>query len=486
MTVTEPMDMPAQLDAETLPADAVLVIAQEGVPTSDNRSVALGALDWRDPHSLKPMHYCDDVAGVVSPVGRVDSLTGLTVENLADKIGSSGQYVVGLVRFDLGYDDSGNLLNPMACGREIARLVQGGFLTGASMELGSNAEVEYECIELDPEDPEWCLTYQETLMKGTIVATAMTPTQALDEAGIVDVGDAPASTEAVTAAAVRRLHTWCTPVANPTTAPVTAAAVQGMPEVPPHDAFFMPEPDGYQDLIVDGWRVYGHIAPRDVCHVGIKGYCQTCPTSDTGYDAFHQVPLRTDDGVLRVGLLCTDRLHTDLTNDDGQWITADEARRIAFENPGARAAYLRATDGVHGLWVCGVLHPNVSPEQLARIESTPVSGEWFSVELADGTVIPQELVVVNCVNARGFLNVGERARVLTASINGDPEPVVVSMVASLGRGKGCGCDEHHQAPVTAAAPAEPDRLARIERALAAAGIDVDGAELDAIAASIGR
>lgn len=485
MTVTEPVDTPDQLSDETLPQDAVIVICQEGVPTSDNRQVAQGACDWRDPQPLKPNHYTDEVAGVIEGIGRVDTVTGLTTENIADRIGTSGDYIVGLVRFDLGYDDSGNLLNPAACGREIARMAQGGFLTGASIEPGANAEYEFECIELDPDDPEWCLNYQTTMTKATIIATAMTPTQALDEAGIVDVGDAPQTAEAITASALERARWWNNPAVQTLRQPIVASAVATMPDVPPHAAFFMPEADGYQDLIVDGWKVYGHVAPPDVCHVGIKQYCQTCPTSQTGYDAFHQLPLRTDDGLLKVGLLCTDRLHTDLQHSDGSWVTGDEARRIAYENPGARAAYLRAIDGKHGLWVSGVLHPNVSPEQLARLEATPVSGEWFSVELADGTVLPQELIAINCVNSRGFLNIGERARVLTASINGNPEPVVVSMVAALGRGAGCGCDDHkHTKPVTAAA-VDDDRLGRIERALAGAGIDLDGAELDALASTIG-
>lgn len=479
MTDTAPMPMPT--DTETLPGSAVIVLAHEGEPTSDNRIMLPDSLTWRDPQPLKPMHYCDEVAGLITPIGRVASLSGLTVDNVAAKVGTSGSYIVGLVTFDLGYDAEGNLLNPDACGREIARQVQGGFLTGASVELGGNAEIELECLEYDPEDPEWCIKYQETLVSGVAVATAMTPTQAIESAGITDVGGPPAP---VAASALARMRVWQCP--DPTAPPVIASAVAGMPDPPPRDAFFVPEADGYMDLITDGWRVYGHIAPPDVCHVGIQQYCQLCPTSDTGYDAFHQVPLRTAEGVVKVGLLCTDVLHTDLQHEDGTWITADEARRIAYENPGARAAYLRAIDGEHGLWVSGVLHPNVSPEQLARIESTPVSGDWRSIELADGTIIPQELISVNCVNTRGFPDVGNRARVLTASINGQPEPVVVSMVAALGRGQGCGCDQHH-APTTAAAGTDADRLARIEQVLRDAGLfdQADQRALEALAAAIG-
>lgn len=479
MTDTMPAAMPS--DTETLPGSAVIVLAHEGEETSDNRMMLPGSLSFRDPQPLKPSHYSDDVAGTITPVGRVASLGGLTVENVAAKVGTTGDYVVGLVTFDLGYDAEGNLLNADAPGREVARQVQGGFLTGASVELGGNAEIELDCMEYDPEDPEWCIRYQETLAKGVIVATAMSPTQAIESAGIKDVGGPP---QAVAASALAAMRMW--PCPDPNAAPVVASAVAGMPDVVPHDALFMPEPDGYMDLTIDGWHVYGHIAPPDVCHVGIQQYCQLCPTSDTDYDAFHQVSLNTDQGVVKVGLLCTDVLHTDLQHDDGTWITADEARRIAYENPGARAAYLRAVDGEHGLWVSGVLHPNVSPEQLARIESTPVSGDWRSIELADGTIIPQELISVNCVNTRGFLDVGNRARVLTASINGNPEPVVVSMVAALGRGQGCGC-EHH-APVTAAPAADSDaRLARIEQVLRDSGLlaQADNNALEALAAAIG-
>jgi hypothetical protein len=488
MTVTETGIAPAQITSETLPANAVLVLAQEELPTSDNRIMAAGSVAWRDPMPLKPEHYCDEVAGVISPVGRVASLAGLTVENLAEKIGTAGAYIVGLVTFDLGYDSQGNLLDPDAEGRDVARQAEGGFLTGASVELGSNAEFEYECMELDPEDPEWCLAYAERLVSGTVIACAMTPTQALETAGIIDVGDPPASppdVAAVAASALERSRWWATP--DPTARPVVASAVASMPAQLPRDAFFMPEPDGYMDFTVDGWRCYGHIAPPDVCHVAIKDYCQLCPTSDTGYDAFHQLPVRTDDGILKVGLLCTDTLHIDLQHDDGTWVTGEEARQIAFENPGARAAYLRATDGAHGLWVCGVLHPQVSPEQISRIETTPVSGEWRSIELADGTVIPQELITVNCVNVPGYPNVGPRARVLTASINGNPEPAIVAMSAALGRGRGCDCEQHRHPVAASAAPQEGDRLARIEAALTAAGLleALDAGELDALAARIG-
>lgn len=159
---------------------------------------------------------------------------------------------------------------------------------------------------------------------------------------------------------------------------------------PPREAFEVPEPDHLQPVVVRDGRVTGHLASWRTCHTGVRGVCQLAPRSASGYRAFHTGSVVCADGsVLAVGRLTAATSHAPL--DAGP----DAARRH-YEDSGTVWALVRASDGRHGIWVSGVVLPDVPEEVLVRAASCPLSGDW---RMIDGHL---ELVAALSVPVPGF------------------------------------------------------------------------------------
>lgn len=149
--------------------------------------------------------------------------------------------------------------------------------------------------------------------------------------------------------------------------------------VPPADWFETQEPPGKMPLTVtDEGRVFGHIATWDSCHVGYGG-CVSPPRSPSGYGLFHVCELDTDQGPVSVGKLMFS------PRQGGHADSRATARAAAayYDRTGMVAAYLRATDGRHGIWTCGSLNPALSEQQRNQMRRElrlhPPSGDWRPV-----------------------------------------------------------------------------------------------------------
>lgn len=150
-------------------------------------------------------------------------------------------------------------------------------------------------------------------------------------------------------------------------------------DVPPREWFETQEPPGKMPLTVteDG-RVFGHIATWDSCHVGYGG-CVSPPRSPSGYSKFHVCELDTDNGPVVVGKLM-------FSPSQGGHADARVSARAAgayYDKTGMVAAYLRATDGQHGIWTCGSLNPALTATQRKQMRRElrlhPPSGDWRPV-----------------------------------------------------------------------------------------------------------
>ncbi|MEV4895107.1 hypothetical protein AB0K48_37590 [Nonomuraea sp. NPDC055795] len=67
-----------------------------------------------------------------------------------------------------------------------------------------------------------------------------------------------------------------------------------------------------------------------------------------------------------------------------------------YDNTCAQIAVVRAGEDEHGIWVAGALIPGVTPEQVAELRRSPLSGDWREVR---GRL---ELVAALAVNSSGF------------------------------------------------------------------------------------
>lgn len=195
----------------------------------------------------------------------------------------------------------------------------------------------------------------------------------------------------------------------------TALTAGAAPARPPLAWFQRAEADEPTPLtITDDGQVYGHAALWGTCHLGLPG-CTTPPANASGtYSWFHLGELDTDGGLTAVGTITLDTGHASLQAN------ARNAVRH-YDDTGTQAAYVRAMDGMFGIWVCGTLKPDLDMAIVRELRAAKLSGDWRPV---GGNA---ELVGLLAVNVPGFPVPREQALMACAE-NGDTR--VMALVAA--------------------------------------------------------
>jgi len=219
-----------------------------------------------------------------------------------------------------------------------------------------------------------------------------------------------------------------TNTANTSTAGLTAASVA--PLKPARALFERPEPDRVMPMTYeDGGAVYGHLAPWESCHVGLSGgafdECVVAPRSATDYQQFHLGQLETAEGdTIAVGKIVLATGHASAAADL-------QAATRHYDHTGSVGAFIRASNGRHGIWASGVLRSDLTPEQLRDLRANSVSGDWRAF---NGVL---ELVAALAVPVPGFpipraqLALAASGEIQTLILT--PEPVIASYSASQRR-----------------------------------------------------
>lgn len=424
-------------DAAALPSQAVMVVAREGEMTGDRRIVEPGALSWRElPLALTINHDDDRIAGSVLAMGRTDTPDAVTVDTFDATTGDTGAYVMAVVEFRLDVED----------GVYAARLVgenADGPLRGVSMEVGDEV-IEWECTETDEDG--FCTSEVMHLLEGRIGAVTLTPFQAIESARVLVTADGSPSSFRVVPP-------------TPTTPGVVVAAA--VPDAAPAVWFADPELDAPTPVTVtDDGRLFGHIALWGTCHTGFPDRCVTPPPGDD-FSLFHLGSYRTAEGdLLPVGTYTIDTGHAPLRDAANRPVSAFDAA-AHYDHTGTAAAYVRAGEDEHGIWIAGTLAPGISADVATVMQAAKPSGDWRP---RAGRLT---LMAVLAVNVPGFPV--QHTRSLVA--HGEPLALVA---ASAPTGDGCGCGSHDGALA--------GRVARLEAVVAA--LDLDAAAIDALAASI--
>lgn len=192
-----------------------------------------------------------------------------------------------------------------------------------------------------------------------------------------------------------------------------ALVAAGNRVAPPSSWFDYPGFDGPTPLTVDkDGRVFGHLADWSSCHIGFANECVTAPESATGYAYFHTGAVETAEGTqVPVGKLTLGTGHAGL--DMGFSAAAEH-----YDNTGTAVAVVRAGEDEYGIWVAGSAVPEATPERLAELRRSPLSGDWRSI---GGNL---ELVAALAVNTPGFGIPRVRARVAS----GGPQALVAAGV----------------------------------------------------------
>lgn len=211
---------------------------------------------------------------------------------------------------------------------------------------------------------------------------------------------------------------------------LTASAAGLAPLTAPAEWFEVPEADGPTALqITEDGRVFGHAATWGTCHTGIQGRCQTPPRSPSGYSYFHLGEVDTADGKrVPVGKVTLDTGHAPMA-------ASSKATAAHYDHTGAVAAYVRARDGMHGIWVSGVLDPDLPVSKVRALKAAALSGDWRSVR---GQL---ELIGLLAVNVPGFPIPRAQAQLVASGAEDEVEALVAAGIV-------CDCEPDAEAELS--------------------------------------
>ena len=350
------------------------VLTFENAETSDGRFFAAGAWSWRDlPLTLMAQlenqegHRAAQVAGRIDRIWKIPAseVPGLldSYPELADATAVMGE---------------GELTSRFGV-QEVAGLVEDETVRGVSVDFAvhESALRDRETGELvDPNEVDalellFSNRYQMAALHSEIGMATIVGFPAFAGASLSIVASAAHLPSVVVSAVGWKLLSR--------QEALTAAAAGLAPLQPPREWFEMPEADEPTPLTVteDG-QVYGHAALFGTCHIGNpagEGVCVEPPLSQSGYAYFHQGTIQTAEGdFVPVGKITINTGHASVD----AWTDADKAR-AHYDNTGTVGAFVRASDGVHGIWVCGTARSDAPAEVVRDLRAAPVSGDWRNV-----------------------------------------------------------------------------------------------------------
>lgn len=376
------------------------ILGFEGVPTDDGRYLVPGTISERElPLTL--------MVQTVTAEGHEDAFVGGRIDRIwrmaMPTIGPKAVAVMGSGIFNADED-----------GCRAASLVGNQSLRGVSFDLSPGGVVPIDAQTLEPMDESEVTA--DDVMAGRvligmtdrkIMGATVCPFPAFAGAFVrlrTDGGAMVASAHAIT-------------LTEPVEA-LTASAAGIAPLAPPRDWFFTPETDGPCPLTVtaDG-RVYGHMATWDQCHTGFPNSCQLAPRSPSNYRSFHLGAILTDEGEqVPVGRITVGRKgHAPIGLDMNGAIEH-------YDRTGNVAAFVRATDGRHGIWLSGAIRSDAPAELVRDLRANPPSGDWRA---ENGSL---EMCAVLSVTKPGF-PVPRAEYAMVASAGGEEE--VTALVAML-------------------------------------------------------
>lgn len=161
---------------------------------------------------------------------------------------------------------------------------------------------------------------------------------------------------------------------------------------PPKSWFEDPKLSGKTKLTVtDEGHVFGHLAAWNECHRDVTNReCVMAPHSRNGYEPFHLGTVVTAEGdTLSCGKIIMDTRHAAINL--GYTATA-----IHYDNTGDEVAVIRCGEDDFGIWFSGSVVPEATPQKVAKLRRSPLSGDWRRERGA------LELTAALAVNAPAF------------------------------------------------------------------------------------
>jgi hypothetical protein len=381
------------------------VLGVEGLVTDDGRYLIPGEITERElplplmaQFAIDKQHQGAKIAGKITEIWRQPN----------EELGENAVEIWGRGLFDEGDD-----------GREAARLVEAEVLRGVSLDISMThaALLDPETLEeIDPEALDLFDMLGGTYVNafgGKIAGATLVPHPAIEQASMRIVADKQAVVASAFGMRIKRTV-------------LTASAAGKTPLLPPREWFQMPEADRPTPLTVtDTGQVYGHLALWGQCHAGFA-FCETPPRSRSEYAYFHLGEIGTAEGTtIPVGRLTVGESGK-ISSGHAAIVLGTQGAIKHYDDAGCVAAFVRAKDGKHGIWLSGAIRSDVPAERIRDLRANPPSGDW---RWERGGL---ELVAVLSVPVPGFPIPRAEARVASAGGEEHVEALVASGYAENG------------------------------------------------------
>lgn len=420
-----------------LPEAWRIPVACLNAPTGPYRDFTDCVWSWRDP----TVGFVPLMLQTETEMGHFGAELAGFVERIEANQGS------GPAMFGRFYDSD--------AGVQFRDMLLDGRRFGVSVDPSENVEAEFVCTEQDEDG--FCVDGADRFLAYEISGVTGMPFPGFAEVYIELDPDATTAGEMP--------------------APVAASAA---PVAPPAAWFADPGFDGPVPLTIDAdGRVYGHVATWGTCHTGRASECLTPPTSSTGYAYFRTGEVLCQDGTrVPTGTLTVGADHAPLSANAAA--AADHYANVALA-----WADVAAGEDDHGIWVAGALRPGVDETLLRVLRASSLSGDWRPIR---GRL---EMVAALAVNVPGY----PIPRVAGAA----PEVVPVELPAATARRHGAdvvalvasnavvpdGAGRATRRPCGSCSDND-DRLARIERTVAALYRETRRPAVEALRARLAR
>jgi hypothetical protein len=352
------------------------VLAVVGSPTSDGRYLIPEEISNRDlPIPVMVQTATEQGHVGAEACGRLDAIQYIPL----DRFDRKDEFPLDNVREDSVIVWAKGTFDTSEFAADAERMLENG--AGVSIDLPPERVAAFDPETLE-EIPEEEVDFEALMMGsylvgigGKIAALTIVSIPAFEEASIMLV---PGHALVASAYGLR--------LARPGV--LTAAAAGAAPLRPPREWFFTAESDAPVPLTVtpEG-QVYGHLALWDQCHPAFAS-CERAPASQSGYLFFHVGEIESEEGeMVAVGRITVGR-DGSARGGHASVVLGRQGAMEHYDQTGCVAAFVRATDGNHGIWLSGAVRSDAPAEKIRDLRANPPSGDWRDSELVGVLAVP--------------------------------------------------------------------------------------------------
>jgi hypothetical protein len=165
------------------------------------------------------------------------------------------------------------------------------------------------------------------------------------------------------------------------------------------------------------------VATWDSCHIAFRGKCTPPPRSPSGYRNLCNKSTLTAEGVHAATCpVFMDTVHPDLR------MLASDAQAF-YAHTGCAVADVSVYDTKHGIFICGAMRPDATPEQVRAFRGSDISPDWRPLPHRN------DMVALVAVNTSGFITPALVASAGTPAVEHSVQPGKARVLMDVGTGE---------------------------------------------------